>query len=174
MPYAQMHYPFENKEKLKRIFPLNLLQKELIKLGHGFIIFIFWRLLLKTNCFKNVVANGIVLAEDGKKMSKHLGNYPDPMEIMEKYGADAVRYYLTNSAVMKAEDLSFSEKDLKEQYKFFLTLINVHTFYQMFKGNIKVENVDKDKDITHVLDQWIISRLNLLIKNITKKWMIMI
>jgi len=170
MPYAQMHYPFENKEKFEKNFPAEFIAEGVDQTRTWFYyLHILATALKKTNCFKNVVANGIVLAEDGKKMSKHLGNYPDPMEIMEKYGADAVRYYLTNSAVMKAEDLSFSEKDLKEQYKFFLTLINVHTFYQMFKGNIKVENVDKDKDITHVLDQWIISRLNLLIKNITKK-----
>jgi len=170
MPYAQMHYPFENKEKFEKNFPAQFIAEGVDQTRTWFYyLHILATALKKTNCFKNVVANGMVLAEDGKKMSKHLDNYPDPMEVMEKYGADAVRYYLTSSAVMKAEDLSFSEKDLKEQYKFFFTLINVHTFYQMFKGDIKVEDVNKDKDITHVLDQWITSRLNLLVKSVTEK-----
>ncbi|OQX71709.1 isoleucine--tRNA ligase [Candidatus Parcubacteria bacterium 4484_255] len=171
MPYAQMHYPFENKEKFEKNFPAQFIAEGVDQTRAWFYYLHILATALKgTNCFKNVVANGMVLAEDGKKMSKHLDNYPDPMEMMEKYGADAVRYYLTNSAVMKAEDLNFSEKDLKEQHKFFSTLVNVHTFYQMFKGNIKVENnIDKDKDIIHVLDKWIASKLNLLIKNVTER-----
>ncbi|MCD6442332.1 isoleucine--tRNA ligase, partial [bacterium] len=171
MPYAQMHYPFENKEKFEKNFPAQFIAEGVDQTRAWFYYLHILATALKgTNCFKNVVANGMVLAEDGKKMSKHLDNYPDPMEIMEKYGADAVRYYLTNSAVMKAEDLNFSEKDLKEQHKFFFTLVNVHTFYQMFKGSIKVENnIDKDKDIIHVLDKWITSKLNLLIKNVTER-----
>ncbi len=170
MPYAQMHYPFENKEKFEKNFPAQFIAEGVDQARTWFYyLHVLATALKKTNCFKNVVANGMVLAEDGKKMSKHLDNYPDPMEIMEKYGADAMRYYLSSSAAMKAEDLSFSEKDLKEQYRFFLTLINVHTFYQMFRGDIKVENVDKDKDITNVLDKWITSRLNLLVKSVTQK-----
>ncbi len=170
MPYAQMHYPFENKEKFEKNFPAQFVAEGVDQTRAWFYYLHVLATALKgTNAFKNVIVNGMVLAEDGKKMSKHLDNYPDPMEIMEEYGADAIRYYLTNSPVMKAEDLSFSEKDLKEQCKFFLTLVNVHTFYQMFRGNIEVGNLDKDKDITNVLDQWIISKLNLLVKNVTKR-----
>jgi len=169
MPYAQMHYPFENKEKFEENFPAQFIAEGVDQTRAWFYYLHVLATALKgTNCFKNVVANGMVLAQDGKKMSKHLDNYPDPMEVMEKYGADAIRYYLTNSAVMKAEDLLFSEKELKEQYRFFFTLINVHTFYQMFRGDINVENVDKEKDITHILDQWITSRLGLLVKNVTE------
>jgi len=170
MPYAQMHYPFENKERFEKNFPAEFIAEGIDQTRAWFYyLHVLATALKKTNCFKNVVANGIVLAVDGKKMSKHLNNYPDPMGMMEKYGADAMRYYLASSAVMKAEDLNFSEKDLKEQYRFFFTLINVHTFYQMFRGDIKVDNVDKEKDVTHVLDKWIIAKLNLLVKNVTKR-----
>lgn len=170
MPYAQMHYPFENKEKFEKNFPAQFIAEGIDQTRAWFYYLHVLSVALKnTNCFKNVIVNGMILAEDGKKMAKHLKNYPDPTEIMEKYGADAIRYYLTNSSVMKAEDLNFSEKDLKEQCRFFTTLMNVLTFYQMFKGDIKVENLDKNKDITHVLDQWITSRLSLLIKDTTRR-----
>ncbi len=170
MPYAQLHYPFENKEKFEKNFPAQFIAEGIDHTRAWFYyLHILATALKNTNCFKNVVVNGMILAEDGKKMSKHLKNYPDPIEVMEKHGADAIRYYLTNSSVMKAEDLNFSEKDLKEQCRFFTTLMNVLTFYQIFKGDIKVENLDKNKDITHVLDQWITSRLSLLTRDVTKR-----
>ena len=169
MPYAQIHYPFENKKKFEKNFPAQFIAEGIDHTRAWFYyLHILATALKNSHCFKNVVVNGMVLAEDGKKMSKHLKNYPDPTEVMEKYGADAMRYYLTNSSVMKAEDLNFSEKDLKEQCRFLTTLINVFAFYQMFSQNIQVEDLNK-KNITNVLDQWILSKLNLLIKSITNR-----
>ena len=170
MPYAQMHYPFENKEKFENNFPAQFIAEGVDQTRSWFYYLHVLSTALKgSEAFKNVIANGIVLAEDGKKMAKRLQNYPDPMEVMDNHGADAVRYYLVNSSVMKAEDLNFSEKDLKEQSKFITTLLNVLAFYQMFGQGLEVENVDKTKDITHVLDQWITSRLSLLTKDVTQR-----
>lgn len=116
--------------------------------------------------FQNVIVNGIVLAEDGKKMSKRLKNYPDPMLIMEKYGSDALRAYLSSAPVMAAENLNFSEAGVQESLrKNIMILWNVYKFYEMFalEADIKA----KAGDSTNVLDIWILEKLNLLIKEVT-------
>jgi len=119
--------------------------------------------------FRNVIVNGIVLAEDGKKMSKRLKNYPDPLEVLEKYGADAMRFYLVNSPVMHAESLNFSEKGVWEMYnKLINTLWNVYTFYSMFN----TDSTDYTKDSTgsnNILDKWILAKLNVLVREVTGK-----
>ncbi len=170
MPYAQMHYPFENKAKFEENFPAQFIAEGVDQTRAWFYyLHVLSNALRNSEAFKNVVVNGIVLTEDGKKMSKRLQNYPDPMEIMEKYGADAVRYYLAASPVMKAEDFNFSEKDLKEQSKFITTLLNVLAFYQMFSQSVKIGDINEKKEITHVLDRWVTGRLVLLTKEITQK-----
>ena len=169
MPYAQMHYPFEHKEKFENNFPAQFIAEGVDQTRAWFYYLHVLSTALKgSEAFKNVIANGIVLTEQGKKMSKRLRNYPDPMEVMDKHGADAVRYYLASSPVMKAEDLNFSEKDLKEQSRFLFTLLNVLAFYQIFSQDIKVGDLEK-KSSTNVLDKWIMSKLNLLTKNMTNK-----
>jgi len=115
---------------------------------------------------KNVVVNGLVLAEDGKKMSKSLRNYPDPMEIAEKYGVDALRYYLLSSPVVRGEDLIFSEKGVQEiMRKNVGRLSNVLSFYNLYKDEVEH---GAESTSTHVLDTWILSRLNQTIDQITK------
>ncbi len=117
--------------------------------------------------FKNVIVNGTVLAEDGKKMSKRLKNYPDPTELIEKYGADAMRYYIVSSPVMHAEKLNFSESDVREVYnKVVNTLWNVFTFYTMFaeEGSTDVDHTTSE----NVLDKWILTKLHILIKDVTE------
>jgi len=169
MPYAQMHYPFENKEKFENNFPAEFIGEGVDQTRAWFYYTHILAVGLKNMpAFKNVIANGIVLAEDGKKMSKKLQNYPDPAEVFNKYGADPLRYYLTASQVMRAEDLNFSEKDLAEQTRFFNILFNVLSFYQMFAGKIDVQDADEEK-VENILDQWIFARLELLKKNITQK-----
>ncbi len=114
--------------------------------------------------FKNVVVNGIVLAEDDKKMSKRLKNYPKPDILLQKYGADAMRYYLVTSPVMEAEALNFSEEGVRETYgKLINILWNVYEFYEMFAGGAKPEKV-KSKN---VLDKWILTKLNVLVSEVT-------
>ncbi len=120
--------------------------------------------LFNKEAFKNCIVTGIVLAEDGKKMSKKLKNYPDPTTVMEKYGADAMRFYMLNSPVVQADNLSFSEKGVDEIAKKNISrLYNVLAFYELYKNGTPAS--DKSRNI---LDQWIISRLGELIKTSTE------
>ncbi len=120
MPYAQMHYPFENEKKFENNFPAEFIAEGVDQTRAWFYYLHVIATAIKNKpAFKNVIVNGIVAAEDGKKMSKRLQNYPDPMEVMEKHGADKLRYYLCSAPVMKAENLNFSEKDLLEQTSIF-------------------------------------------------------
>lgn len=167
MPYAQMHYPFENKEKFEANFPAEFIAEGIDQTRAWFYyLHIIGTAINNSNAFKNVIVNGIVLAEDGKKMAKRLNNYSDPKEIFDKYGADAMRFYLASSPVMKAENLSFSEKGVDEANKKILnTLWNVYKFYELHSNNLEIKSYNIKT--TNVLDQWILAKLNLLIKEIT-------
>jgi len=169
MPYAQRHYPFENKKKFEANFPAEFIAEGVDQTRAWFYYLHAIATGIKgSHAFKNVVVNGIVLAEDGKKMSKRLNNYPDPIKVMDKYGADPLRYYLCASPVMKADNINFSEKDMAEQTRFFNILLNVLSFYKMFAGDLKVENLEK-KDLVNVLDKWITARLEQTKQIITEK-----
>ncbi|MFA7314950.1 MAG: isoleucine--tRNA ligase [Candidatus Magasanikbacteria bacterium] len=180
MPYGQMHYPFENKEKFESGFPAEFIAEGQDQTRGWFYTLhvLATALTIGKNpsipkkesvpAFKNVIVNGIVLAEDGKKMSKRLKNYPDPMLILEKYGADALRYYFVSSPVMYAESLNFVEKDVREVYnKVVNTLWNVYSFFSMFN----TDSTDLKKDYTdskNILDKWILAKLHLLLKEVTE------
>ena len=165
MPYAQMHYPFENKEKFEKNFPAQFIAEGVEQTRCWFYYLHVLSIAIKdSEAFKNVIANGMVLAEDGKKMSKHLDNYPDPAEVFEKHGADAVRYYLATSQVMKAEDLCFSEKEVDEVVKkVILILLNVFSFYKLYE----IPDLEPSSDSNNVLDKWILSKIELLKKEST-------
>jgi len=164
MPYGQMHYPFENKKKFEKNFPAEFIAEGADQTRAWFYYMHVLSTAIKhSEAFKNVVVNGIVLAEDGKKMSKHSNNYPDPMDVFDKHGADAVRYYLATSPVMKAEDLCFSEKAVDEVVKkVLLILLNVFSFYKMFESE-----VDAGIKSKNILDKWILSRLESIKKEVT-------
>ena len=180
MPYGQMHYPFENKEKFEAGFPAQFIAEGQDQTrGWFYTLHVLASALTsgknpsipkKESCpaFKNVIVNGIVLAEDGKKMSKRLKNYPEPDLILDKYGADAMRYYLVTAPVMAAEALNFSEVGVREAYnKVVNTLWNVVEFYGMYNANnanLSVNNANS----SNVLDQWILAKLNLLVKEVTE------
>ena len=120
--------------------------------------------LFGKEAFKNCIVTGIVLAEDGKKMSKKLKNYPDPSEVIKKYGADAMRFYMLSSPVVQAENLSFSEKGVNEILnKNISRLYNVLSFYQLYQDGTPASDASKN-----ILDAWIISRLNGLINDVTE------
>ncbi|MFH1713163.1 MAG: isoleucine--tRNA ligase [Candidatus Jacksonbacteria bacterium] len=115
--------------------------------------------------FKNVAVNGIILAEDGQKMSKRLKNYPDPNDIINKYGADALRFYLLSSPAVRGESLNFSEKGVDEVYKKVILLsLNVLRFWKQYYDNskCKIQNAKLQLKIQNLLDTWIIERLNQL------------
>jgi isoleucyl-tRNA synthetase len=161
MPYAQMHYPYDNKEKLEANFPAQFIAEGADQTRAWFYyLHVIAGGIKDSHAFKNVIVNGIVLAEDGKKMSKRLKNYPDPSLVMNKYGADALRAYLLSSPVMQAENLNFSEKGVEEALrKNVMTLWNVYRFYETYASLYKGGEVQSD----NVLDIWILVKLKLLI-----------
>lgn len=160
MPFAQEHYPFENKEKFDKNSPARFIAEGVDQTRAWFYyLHIIASTLKEGPAFKNVIVNGIVLAEDGKKMSKHLNNYTDPTEIMTRYGADALRFYLLSSPVVGAEDLNFSDNNVKEMaQKILMLLHNILNFYRPHKAT-RTSGIPA---IDNPLDIWIISRLHLL------------
>jgi len=169
MPFAQAHYPFENKEEFEKNFPAEFIAEGVDQTrGWFYTLLVLSTALFDKPAYKNVVANGIILAEDGQKMSKRLNNYPDPMEIVEKYGADSLRYYLLSSPAVAAESLNFSEKGVDEVHKkVIMRLRNVLAFYKMYTNNSHVTRYSLR--VTNILDKWILARLKSLTREITEK-----
>ena len=169
MPYAQFHYPFDNQKSFDKKFPAEFIAEGSDQTRAWFYyLHVIAGAIKKQPAFKNVIVNGIVVAEDGKKMSKKLKNYPEPDAVMEKYGADALRLYLLSSPVMLAENLSFIEKDLQTTYRHFIGLLqNVFSFYQMFKGDAKIDG-DKLPKLNNDLDKWIVAKLFVLQQEVTE------
>ncbi len=171
MPYAQWGYPEANKEEFKKSFPADFIAEGLDQTrGWFYTLMVIGTALFNQAPFKNVIVNGLVLAEDGRKMSKSLKNYPDPMEVLNKHGADALRLYLIDSPVVKAQELKFSEKGVFDIVrKILLRWWNSYSFYVNY-ANIDgfVPRGDAVKT-PNILDQWVLSRLNGLIANTQKE-----
>src|SRR3989344_1319069 len=158
MPYAQFHYPFENKKEFKKNFPADFIGEGLDQTrGWFYNMLVLSMGLFGKTPFKNVIVNGLILAEDGQKMSKRLKNYPDPQEVVSKYGADALRYYMLSSPIMRGEDLKFSEKGVDEvQKKVIGRLLNVLSFYELYADpSVKATGTSKN-----ILDRWIFAPLS--------------
>src|ERR1035437_337628 len=164
MPYGEKHYPFEAKEQFDAQFPAQFIAEGTDQTRAWFYyLHVLGGALFEKNAFQNVIVNGIVLAEDGKKQSKRLKNYPDPLEVVEKYGADAMRLYLLMSPVVQAEDLAFSESGVDEVAKKNIgRLSNVLAFYKLYGNETKRATTS-----TNVLDKWILARLAQLLKETT-------
>ncbi len=160
MPYGQVHYPFENKERFEKTFPAQFITEYTGQFRAWFYyLHVLAGATFGTHAFQNVLAHGIVLAEDGKKMSKRLQNYPDPMDVINKYGADALRLYLLSSSVLQAENLNFSESGVDDMLKKNIgRLNNVLEFYKLYENG-----TPRDFKSTHVLDRWIVARVNALV-----------
>jgi len=169
MPYAQLHYPFENKEKFENNFPAEFIAEGLDQTrGWFYTLHVLSNALFEKPAFKNCIVNGIVLAEDGQKMSKRLQNYPDPSIVMDTYGADAMRFYLMNSPVVKADDLRFSEKGVSDVIRnVILPIWNAYSFFVTY-ANIdgwkpQAESGERRAESSNKLDRWILSELQSLI-----------
>ena len=170
MPYGQHHYPFENKAVFEQEhYPAQFIAEGLDQTrGWFYSLIVLGTALFGKSPYENVIVNGLVLAEDGKKMSKSLQNYPDPLELANRTGVDAMRLYLLSSPIMRGEDLHFSEKEVLElQRKNIGRLHNVLAMYEMFASPVDVakasEGTPASGDSDNVLDKWIINRLNQLI-----------
>ena len=172
MPYAQMHYPFENKERFEENFPADFIAEGLDQTrGWFYTLVVLASAIFDKPPFKNVVVNGLVLAENGQKMSKRLKNYPDPMDVINRYGADALRLFMLGSQVVRAEDLKFSEESVKEILRgvmipmwnalsFFVTYANVDG-YEPANGEVKAPVAPQN-----VLDRWILSSASQMVEEI--------
>ena len=170
MPLAQQHFPFERSDELDSFYPADFIAEGLDQTrGWFYTLLVLSTLLFDKSCFRNVVVNGLVLAEDGKKMSKRLKNYPDPMEVVHSYGADAIRLYMINSPVVRAEDLRFSEKGVQEVMRHLLIpLWNAYSFFVTYANIDGWSNEQATGNPSNnVLDRWINSSLETLIASVT-------
>lgn len=168
MPYAQNHYPFENQKLFEENFPADFIAEGTDQTrGWFYTLTVLAAALFDKPAFKNVIVNGILLAEDGSKMSKRLKNYPDPMEVVHRHGADAIRLYMLHSPAVKGDDLCFHESGVElvlrqvliplwNAYSFFLTYANIYHWRP--KGEYKQPAA--------LIDRWIISLLNKLIHEV--------
>ncbi len=165
MPYAQLHYPFENKEKFENNFPAEFIAEGVDQTrGWFYTLHVLANALFGKAAFKNVIVNGIVLAEDGQKMAKKLKNYPDPNEVLKAHGADALRFYLMNSPVVKADDLRFSEKGVSDVVRnMILPIWNAYSFFVTYSSIDQWKPSKKKVKSENKLDRWILLELNKLI-----------
>lgn len=172
MPYAQVHYPFENKEHFEQHFPADFICEGLDQTrGWFYTLVILGAALFDKPAFKNVVVNGLVLAEDGRKMSKSLRNYTDPVEVIDKFGADALRFFLVNSAVVRAEDLRYSDKGVKEVLKtLILPLWNAYSFFVTYANIDNITVTQAPENPKNPLDRWILSAVESFILEVTENF----
>ena len=181
MPYAQVHYPFSTtEEQFEKIFPADFIGEGIDQTrGWFYTLNVISTGIKNMNPYKNLIVNGIVLTEDGKKMSKRLKNYPDPVLVCDEFGADAVRLYLVNSPLVRADNLCFSKDGVKAVVReIFLPWYNAYRF--LIQNITKWENKEKNTfefvenmeglyDSFNVTDKWIQSSLQTLIKNVRKE-----
>ncbi len=170
MPYAQNHYPFGSSDDLASLFPADFIAEGLDQTrGWFYTLLVLGVQLFGEAPFRNVVVNGLVLAEDGKKMSKRLQNYPDPVHLLDTCGADALRLYMIYSPVVRAENLRFSESGVRQlmrdllipwwnAYAFFVTYANVDGWHET-----ELQRPDSHNE----LDRWIVSALETLVADVT-------
>lgn len=169
MPYAQFHYPFENKEVFEKNFPADFIAEGVDQTrGWFFTLHAIASILFDSVAFKNVVSNGLVLDKEGNKMSKRLGNGVDPFETIGKFGPDATRWYMiTNSQPW--DNLKFDISGVDEiRRKFLGTLYNTYAFFALYANidGFKYEEAEIPVSERTELDRWILSELNSLIKEV--------
>jgi len=166
MPYAQNHYPFENKEFFDNHFPSDFISEGLDQTrGWFYTLTVLAAALFKKPAFKNCVVNGLVLAADGKKMSKSLRNYTDPNKVINEFGADALRLFLVHSAVVKADDLRYSDEGVKEVLKsIIIPLWNSYSFFVTYANIDNITAQGAPANPVNPLDQWILSEAQTLIE----------
>ena len=173
MPFAQFHYPFENKEKFEKNFPGDFIVEYIGQVRAWFYyVHAVNTALFGKNAFKNVITTGVVAGNDGRKMSKSLGNYTDPNELMDQYSADSLRFLLLTSPLLNGEDFALHDKDVSDVARKLSMIWNMYDFFTMyasvdgweFNGELK----DPLKDLENPLDKWIVSRVHELRNEITE------
>ncbi len=169
MPYASVHYPFKNAEKFVNRFPADFIGEAQDQTrGWFYTMHVLAVGLMNKPAAKNIVVTGMMLAEDGKKMSKSKKNYTDPYELMETIGADSLRLYMLSSPIMQAEALSFKDEECRQiQRSIFGILWNVRQFYLTYSKDVELSGATPRS--LHVLDRWIFSRLDELTLHVTRE-----
>ncbi len=169
MPFAEYHYPFENKKIFESRLPAQFVAEYIAQTRAWFYVMHVISLVLFGKApFENVATTGTILAGDGSKMSKSKGNFPDPWEVINKYGVDALRFYLMNSVVMQADNLNFSVKDVEViQRKIVLILWNVYKYFETYAPS-RISDIRHQISEQNVLDKWIGARTQELIGGVTK------
>ena len=182
MPYAQVHYPFENKKYFEEHFPAHFISEGLDQTrGWFYTLTVLAAALFDRPAFENCIVNGLVLATDGKKMSKSLRNYTDPNEVVRQFGADALRLFLMHSNVVKAEDLKYSDDGVRDILKgILIPLWNSYSFYVTYANidgitppaHAKLDGTDAHiaafvKELNNPLDRWILSVTEKLVFDVT-------
>ncbi len=184
MPFAQMHYPFENKEKFERNYPADFIVEYVGQVRAWFYYVHTVNTALaevgafgeeaqarsEKNAFKNVITTGTLAGNDGRKMSKSLGNYTDPNELMDQYSADALRFLLLSSPVLSGEDFALTDKDVSDVNRKLAMIWNVYDFFTTYA---EVDGWDSDSvgehwegELKNPLDRWIIARLHELKRDV--------
>ncbi|KAI1287017.1 Isoleucine--tRNA ligase, cytoplasmic [Halotydeus destructor] len=173
MPYAQAHYPFENRRQFEDSFPADFIAEGVDQTrGWFYTLLVLSTALFDKPPFKNLIVNGLVLASDGQKMSKRKKNYPDPLEVVNKFGADSLRLYLINSPVVRAENLRFREEGVRDLLKeVFLPWYNAYRFLvqniELYVSETKqafVIDSSKPMSSVNLMDRWIMSFTQSLIR----------
>ena len=173
MPYAQYHYPFENKELFEKQFPADFIAEGIDQTrGWFYVLLVISTIISGESSFKNVLVNDLMLDANGKKMSKSLGNIVEPFTTIEQYGADSVRFYLMNIGPVWTP-IKFDHKALEEVVsKFYNTLRNTYTFFELYANtdNVDPRTYDVKYDDLEEIDKWLLSKYNNLVKNVTDSY----
>ena len=183
MPFAQLHYPFDNKEKFEQNYPADFIVEYVGQVRAWFYyvhavntalaeIGAFGNNLKHKNAFKNVITTGVVAGNDGRKMSKSLGNFTDPNELMDKFSADSLRFLLIQSPLLNGEDFALLDKDVADVARKLTMIWNMYDFFTMYA---EVDDWEFDgqlvdpltTDLKNPLDRWVVSRVHQLRNQIT-------
>lgn len=170
MPYSQNHYPFENQKYFEENFPADFIAEGVDQTrGWFYTLTVLAAALFDQPAFKNVIVNGILLAADGSKMSKRLRNYPDPMEVVHRHGADAIRLYMMHSPAVKADDLCFKEAGVELVLRqVLIPLTNAYGFFLTYANIYNWRPTETYKQPKALIDRWIVSVMNKLIHDVEK------
>ncbi len=174
MPFAQLHYPFENKEKFEQNYPADFIVEYVGQVRAWFYyVHAVNTALFGDHAFNNVITTGVVAGNDGRKMSKSLGNFTDPNELMDKFSADSLRFLLLSSPLLKGEDFALHDKDVGDVARKLSMIWNMYDFFTMY-AEVDGWEFDPTKpfttnpaDVTNPLDKWIISRVHQLNEHVT-------
>lgn len=172
--FGERHFPFNQSEKLEDFFPPDFVAEYTGQIRAWFyVLHVIGTALYDSPAFKNVLVEGVMLGTDGRKMSKNYGNYPDPKEVMEKYGGDALRLYLLGSPIMKGEDVNFSNDGVPEVMRGFLLILwNSYKYFvdyaSIFNWKCDDPSLTSAKDNLNILDKWILAKLTKLTLDLNK------